>query len=187
MIYENWCPQSKVGPVSSSASLSEEQKQHSARKLQFSCDQIIHKCLSIIMINNLCCGKLETSNYASGPTWGPSMTNQAKNGENLDFSSYSAWVLAFSSQRLSSIWCEANKSNWLPCRETHWLARSQNVSGPAAARAQSCAACGCSECVRQSESTYAQLIDLMSRIAAHNRLCDDSLESATCALGTNWA
>ena len=32
-----------------------------------------------------------------------------------------------------------------------------------------------------AESTYAQLVDMMARIVAHNRLRDGSLENATCA------
>ena len=72
-------------------------------------------------------------------------------------------------------------------RETHWLARRQNVEGPAAARARSRAACGGGERARRSESTYAQLVDMMSRIVAHNRLRDGSLENATCVWGTNRA
>ena len=60
-------------------------------------------------------------------------------------------------------------------RETYWLARRQNVEGPAAARARSRAACRGGERARRSESTYAQLVDMMSRIVAHNRLHDGSL------------
>ena len=47
-------------------------------------------------------------------------------------------------------------------------------------------ACGCCERAHQSESTYAQLEDmtLMSRIVAHDRLREGSLENATCARGT---
>ena len=43
------------------------------------------------------------------------------------------------------------------------------------------------ERARRSESTYAQLVDMMSRIVAHNRLSDGSLENATCARGTDRA
>ena len=39
----------------------------------------------------------------------------------------------------------------------------------------------------RSESTYAQLVDMMSKIVAHNRLRDGSLENATCAWGTDRA
>ena len=63
----------------------------------------------------------------------------------------------------------------------------KNYEGPAAARARSRAACGGGERARRSESTYAQQVDMMSRIVAHNRLRDGSLENATCARGTNRA
>ena len=44
------------------------EQQHFRRKLQFSFHQMFYKCLSIIVINRLCCGKLENSSYASGAT-----------------------------------------------------------------------------------------------------------------------
>ena len=59
--------------------------------------------------------------------------------------------------------------------------------GPAAARARSRAACGGGERARRSESTYAQLVDMISRIVAHNRLLDGSFANATCARGTDQA
>ena len=46
---------------------------------------------------------------------------------------------------------------------------------------------GGGERAHRSESTYAQQVDMMSRIVAHNRLRDGSLENATCARGTNRA
>ena len=46
-----------------------------------------------------------------------------------------------------------------------------------AARARSRSACGSGERARRSERTYAQQVDMMSRIAAHNRLRDGSLET----------
>ena len=65
--------------------------------------------------------------------------------------------------------------------------RRQNVEGPAAARAQSRAACGGDDCARRSESTDTKLVDMMSRIVARNRLRDGSIENAACAGGTNRA
>ena len=50
------------------------------------------------------------------------------------------------------------------------------------------AAYGCCKRALQSESMYAQLVDVMStlsRIVTHNRLLDGSLENVTCARGTN--
>ena len=69
------------------------------------------------------------------------------------------------------------------------LARVQSkCSGTyATAHALSCAALGCSEHAGRSESTYAQLVDMMSRIVAHNRLLEVSLENAICLRGTNRA
>ena len=64
---------------------------------------------------------------------------------------------------------------------------SQNVEGPAASRTLSRAACGGGEHARQSESTYAQLVDIMSRVVAHKRLRDGLLENGSCVQGTNWA
>ena len=46
------------------------------------------------------------------------------------------------------------------------------------------AACGCCKRARQSESMYAQLVNVMSRIITHNRLRDGSLENTTWARGT---
>ena len=71
-------------------------------------------------------------------------------------------------------------------RETHWHSRRQNVEEHVAARAAgSRAACGGGKRARQRESTYAQLVDMMSMIVTHNRLRDGSLEiwveNATCA------
>ena len=54
---------------------------------------------------------------------------------------------------------------------------SQNVEGPAASRTVSRTACGSGEHARQSESTYAQLVDMMSRVVAHKRLRDGLLEN----------
>ena len=62
--------------------------------------------------------------------------------------------------------------------------RRQNVGGPATARALSRAASGGGERAHRSESTYVQLVDMMSRIVTHNRLRDGSFENATCARGT---
>ena len=56
-----------------------------------------------------------------------------------------------------------------------------------AARARSRAACGGGEHARQSESTYAQQVDVTSKIVVHNRLRDGSLENVTCSLGTDPA
>ena len=55
--------------------------------------------------------------------------------------------------------------------------------GPTAARARSRAACSGGERARQSDSTYAQRVDMMSRIVTHNRMGDGSLENTTCARG----
>ena len=63
-------------------------------------------------------------------------------------------------------------------REIHKLALSA-----ACARSHTVWVCG--ERVRQSESMYTQQVDKMSRIVAHNRLCDGSLENTTCARGTD--
>ena len=94
--------------------------------------------------------------------------------------------LGFLRSLVSAIRSEANKSNRR--REERPVCSScQNVEGPAAALARSRAACGGGERARRSESTYAQLIDMMSRMVAHNRLRDGSLENATCALGTDRA
>ena len=65
------------------------------------------------------------------------------------------------------------------------LERRQNDEGPVLAHARSRAACGGGERARRSESTYAQMVEMMSRIVAHNRLRDGSLENATCARGTD--
>ena len=108
--------------------------------------------------------------YASGPSRGPTKIKL----RNLD------------SCVVNAIRCEADEINrW--SEETHWLARRQNVEGPAAARARSRAACGGGERARRSESTYSQLVVMMSRIVAHKRLRDGSLEKATCAPGTDRA
>ena len=56
----------------------------------------------------------------------------------------------------------------------------ENVEGTAAARARSRAACRAGERVRRSKSTYAQLVDMQSRIVEHNRLCLSS--TIGCAL-----
>ena len=63
----------------------------------------------------------------------------------------------------------------------------QNVEGPAAtcgggARGPTLHVAVAN--ARTEVSTYAQQVDMMSRIVAHNRLRDDSLENATCAQGT---
>ena len=55
--------------------LSKAQKQDSTRKLRFSFDQMFHKCKSIIRINRVCGGKLETSSYASGQHRDPPSKN----------------------------------------------------------------------------------------------------------------
>ena len=56
-----------------------------------------------------------------------------------------------------------NKRNLKPeaRRETYRLARSQYVVGPVAARALSCAAYGDGERALRSDSTYAQLVDML--------------------------
>ena len=66
-------------------------------------------------------------------------------------------------------------------RETHRLARRQNVEGPAAARARPRAACGGGEGACRSERAHAQLVDIISRIVGHNKLCDGSPKNSTCA------
>ena len=106
-------------------------------------------------------------------TWGPTKQKMRK-----------TQILAFTSQR-HTMWSQ--KYQLAARRETHWIARSQNFEGPAAARAGSRAACGGGEWARRSESTYAQQVDMISRIVAHNRLCHGSLDNATCARGTDWA
>ena len=74
---------------------------------------------------------------------------------------------------------------------TFWLALSQNVERPAAASALFRTSCGGGKRARRtcgsSESTHALLVDMMSRIAAHNRLHDGLLENVTCAQGTDRA
>ena len=68
-----------------------------------------------------------------------------------------------------------------------WLELSQNVERPAAASALFRTSCGGGKRARRSESTHALLVDMMSRIAAHNRLHDGLLENVTCAQGTDRA
>ena len=107
--------------------------------------------------------------------------------EKISQSISQAILLGFLLSIVSTIGCEANKSNrrrQTARTETHRLAHSQNVVGPAAECSLSSAACGSCKSVCQSESTYAQRVDLMSRIVTHNRLRDDSLENATCARRT---
>ena len=82
--------------------------------------------------------------------------------------------------------CEAKKANRDAKRDR--LARTASKCwGACLRRARSRSACGCGELARQSESTYAQLVDIMSRIVAYNRWRDSSLENATCALGKDQA
>ena len=59
---------------------------------------------------------------------------------------------------------------------------SQNVEGPAAARACQAGSrteCGYSKLELQFERMHPQLVNMMSMIVTHNRLCDGSLENAT--------
>ena len=55
-----------------------------------------------------------------------------------------------------------------------WKTRNchQNVEGPAEVSTQSSTACGGGKHMHRSESTYAQLVYMMSTIVTHNRLCD---------------
>ena len=69
---------------------------------------MFQKCKLIIVINRFCSGKLETSRYASGPTWGPSPTYHAKFEKN---SISRAIQLRFLRSLVNAIRCEANKSN----------------------------------------------------------------------------
>ena len=102
--------------------LSKAQKQDSTRKLRFYFDQMFHKSYSIIRINRLCCGKLKTSSYSSGPTWGPTK----QNWENL-WGSFSRVIqLGFLRSLVSSLRCEANQINshqLVARRETHCFQR----------------------------------------------------------------
>ena len=110
--------------------------------------------------------------YASGPQWA---RREAK-FEKINFSSNSARILAFSSQSHSR-WPYNVRANGSANGDPFARAPS-NVEGPAAARARSGAACGGGERARQSDSTYAQLVDMMSRIVAHNGLRDGSTRPA---------
>ena len=107
--------------------LSKAQKQDSTRKLRFYFDQMFHKSYSIIRINRLCCGKLKTSSYSSGPTWGPTK----QNWENL-WGSFSRVIqLGFLRSLVSSLRCEANQINWWrEERPIAFNARHHNAEGP---------------------------------------------------------
>ena len=91
--------------------------------------------------------------------------------------------LAFLSSLVIAIRCEANKINrrreerpmGLRAVKMFRDLRRRTHGHVAAANA------------RRSESTYAQQVNMMSRIVAHNRLRDGSLENATCARGTDPA
>ena len=91
---------------------------------------------------------------------------------------------------VSAIRFEANKINRrreerpIGSRAVNML---RDLARPVAARALSRAARGGGERTRRSESTYAQLVDMMSRIVARNRLRDGSIENATSQRGTNRA
>ena len=56
------------------------------------------------MVNRLCCGKLETLSYASGPSWGLTKQNFDKNVRTQVI------LLRFLCLLVSTILCEANKS-----------------------------------------------------------------------------
>ena len=112
-------------------------------------------------------------------------TNQAKiDSEKISISR--AIQLGFLRSLVSTIRCEAYKINRR--REERLIGlRAVKMLRDLLLRARSCAACGDGERARRSENTYAQQVDIMSRIVAHNRLRDGSLENATCARGTNRA
>ena len=79
---------------------------------------------------------------------------------------------------VSAIRCEANRSNRRR-EERHIGLRAVKMLRYLQQRAGSCAASGGGERARRSDSTYAQLVDMISRIVARNRLRDGSLENAT--------
>ena len=60
------------------------------------------------------------------------------------------------------------------CKERDPLAREQSK-------------CWGTCCCVSAESMHAQLVNMMSRIAALNRLCDHSLKNVSCLLLTDWA
>ena len=95
--------------------------------------------------------------------------------------------LGFLRSLVSAIRCEANESN---------RRREERPIGSRAIKmlrdlprgfARSRTECGGGERARRRESTYAQLVDMMSTTVAHNRLRDGSLENATCVRVTNQA
>ena len=54
---------------------------------------------------------------------------------------------------------------------------------------ETCSVCSCSMGASQSKRVYAQLVNIISRNVAHNRMCHHSLENTSCnlRLRTNWA
>ena len=115
--------------------------------------------------------KTRNLELCSGPNVG---TNQAK-FEKISLS----WAirLGFLRSLVSAIRFEANKINRrreqrpIGSRAVKMLRDLSRTCGGAA---RSRAACGGSERARQSESIYAQLADMVSRIVAHNRWRDGS-------------
>ena len=135
---------------------------------------------------------LETVAHFSNilPSWGPfcldssSFCPFSSSGQEKGCFGVSGVIrLAFLSYLVIAIRCEANKINrrreerpmGLRAVKMFRDLRRRTHGHVAAANA------------RRSESTYAQQVNMMSRIVAHNRLRDGSLENVTCSRGTNRA
>ena len=112
-------------------------------------------------------------------------TNVGNNNEKIEKISISQAIQLGNLRSLvRAIRFEANKSNRRR-KERPIGSHTVKMLRDLLLRARSCAACDCCERARQSESKYAQLVDMMSRIVAHNRLRDGS--NATCARGSDRA
>ena len=100
----------------------------------------------------------------------------SKTCKNLDFSSDSAWILPFASQPLS-----ASYDIKLRLRRAISGAK-RNTTGSRAVkmsrdlwRRARCIACRGSKGTPQSKNAYAQLVDTISRLVAHNKLWDTGM------------
>ena len=113
--------------------LSKAPKQHSIRKLRFSFDQIL------LNVNwSLWCAVENSKPWVM--LWAQSGDWTSKIWEKLDFSTSQVILLGILCPLV--MWSYSKQP--AARREAHWITRSQNVEGPAAARAVQQSGCGCS-------------------------------------------
>ena len=105
--------------------------------------------------------------------WDQGRDLPSKTWVNLDFTSDSARILAFSSQR-HTVWSQKGQLRLLARRETHWLSCRQNAEGPAAARAGSRAALRGTSLRKLTSlgSNLASVTDLKRIETPHSLRCD---------------